>query len=120
MTGKSEDLIPVKIYKSSGLGQFGYVNKNNDWIVKDSYVFTNPRNKDFYPVETMWFKKGLLNLSGELVVEMKYKQLKGLGDPFIQVRLDDKWGLIDKKGTEIIPCEYDFICNFDTEEQGIL
>lgn len=51
---------------------------------------------------------GPLNMNEKIVIPAKYDYVsmtfsEGLG----HVRLNDKWGYIDKTGTEVIPCQYD-------------
>lgn len=51
---------------------------------------------------------GPFNMNEKIVIPAKYDYVsmtfsEGLG----HVRLNDKWGYIDKTGTEVIPCQYD-------------
>lgn len=53
---------------------------------------------------------GMLDKSGEMVVEPKYDLLEVLENPgFVKAAIDDLYGVIDVQGKVIVPLEYDYV-----------
>lgn len=50
---------------------------------------------------------GPLNMNEKIVIPAKYDGAYTFSEGLGPVRLNDKWGYIDKTGTEVIPCQYD-------------
>ena len=50
---------------------------------------------------------GPLNMNEKIVIPAKYDGAYAFSEGLGPVRLNDKWGYIDKTGTEVIPCQYD-------------
>ena len=42
----------------------------------------------------------------------KYDETRDFCDGFAAVKRNDKWGFVNEKGEEIVPCKYDFVCDF--------
>jgi WG containing repeat len=64
-------------------------------------------------------KYGFKNKSGKVVIAAKYQFADAFiediyGHGLIRVKLNDKWGLIDEKGKEIIPMKYQTVSQFFT------
>ncbi|MDR1054300.1 MAG: WG repeat-containing protein [Prevotellaceae bacterium] len=51
-------------------------------------------------------KEGYVNKAGKLVIPYKFDKVEPFSDGFATVCIGSKWGVIDKKGTEIISCLY--------------
>jgi len=45
--------------------------------------------------------------SGKLAVPAKYDKVQPFRGDYAKVKVGEKWGIIDAKGNEILPCEYD-------------
>lgn len=53
---------------------------------------------------------GMLDKSGEMVVEAKYDLLEVLENPgYVKAAIDDLYGVIDVQGKVIVPLEYDYV-----------
>lgn len=53
---------------------------------------------------------GMLDRSGEMVVEAKYDLLEVLENPgYVKAAIDDLYGVIDVQGKVIVPLEYDYV-----------
>ena len=48
-----------------------------------------------------------------------YEYVDGYVEELARVRLNDKWGFIDKSGTLVIPCKYDYSGSFSEGLAGI-
>ena len=60
------------------------------------------------------FKKGYLDLSGKLVIPMKYYSASWFSEGYgiVQETKDSKYGIIDKKGNYVLEPSFDFINGF--------
>ena len=67
---------------------------------------------DDYIVISDYPNKGLLNIYGKTILEPKYGMIYEFFDKRAIVSLNKKYGLIDEKANEIIPCLYDKIEDF--------
>ena len=67
-------------------------------------------------------KTGLISIDGEILTDPIYESIEGL--PYkegeLLVRLEGKYGVINNKGNDLVPTEYDQITvdNYVTEEDG--
>jgi len=59
---------------------------------------------------------GTVNLDGKIIIPFKYEIIRDflwicINDPPLpyQCRINDKWGLVDKNGIEVVQCQYDSI-----------
>lgn len=53
----------------------------------------------------------VINEEGEIVFETKYSVISPFSNGVATVELDGKYGYVDIKGNELVPCEYDFVTN---------
>lgn len=90
--------------------------------VKPSFLSEecNPSYKDLYCCVKVAGKWGVINSKGELVIDTVYDEIPyqsdydGFslfcgGNKDIIVVKDGKYGIVDLKGKEMLPCEYDYI-----------
>ena len=86
-----------------------YQNVSSDggvWITfnDDLYVYRNPQGKC-----------GAVDPAGKSVIEAKYDDLTGFSNGTAWAKQGDKYGLIDKMGTVILPFEYDTVQRYQGE-----
>ena len=55
------------------------------------------------------------NIQGDIVVSCKYEDAGNFSEGLAVVKLNGKWGYIDKLGHEVIPCKYDEACDFSED-----
>lgn len=107
-----EDVIDV-------LSKFGYfvVIKNNRYGIVDQegkkvfqtkFEFIAPAGKDTFEFRK-GKKAGLMNLSGDIILEPGFDRIEVPYDNVIIARKAGKWGCYDLQGTGILPFEYDNI-----------
>lgn len=102
-----------ELYRRS---EFGLMNSKGELVIPMDYEsIAMPYQSLLYTVR----KKdvgdyGVLNKNGEIVVEFgKYKRIDGFSKGFARVlSYDDRWGIIDELGNEVLPCGYGTIWNF--------
>ena len=59
---------------------------------------------------------GLMNRSGEFVVDAKYSQMERLENPlYYKAELDGKYGVVDAYGNPILPFEYSYVGNMSED-----
>ena len=59
-------------------------------------------------------KIGFKSLTGKVIIEPKFENTTDNFSEYQAVKLNDKWGLINRKGNFIIPPIYEWLCSFDT------
>ncbi|MCB0536338.1 MAG: WG repeat-containing protein [Bacteroidetes bacterium] len=79
ITGK--EVIPLKY---DGAGDFS---DGKAWVVLDE-------------------ESGFIDITGK-IIPMKYETMKTFEGNYAPVKLNGKWGLIDREGNEAVPCRYD-------------
>lgn len=121
LEGRSDDLIPVKEYKGSGMGSYGYINAKGEWMKKPIYARTYPKDGDFYPVSYTYFKndKGLLDSEANEIIPFEYETFIIIDHEHIQARKkDEKWGVLNKNNEIVFDFEYDLIAPFDQSNKA--
>lgn len=95
------NLTPVK---DSETGKIGYINKKGEWIIKPKYEYAqnffenglaiveNPNTEEM----------GAIDKSNEYVIKAKYDELEYLGYGLYYAEDDDKAGIINSKGDEVV------------------
>lgn len=89
-------VVPAKYaYAKSTVGNYGLVNTGGKYV-------SNTINGG------LW---GVVNSRGELVIDTKYEEVEGVwyAIGFFACKLNEKWGLLDSAGKEILPLEADEI-----------
>lgn len=59
---------------------------------------------------------GYVNAKGEMVVETIYEEAYDFTENYSKVRKDDKWGVIDTVGNVVVPCQYDKVERYESDE----
>jgi hypothetical protein len=54
----------------------------------------------------------MLNLKGQQITDQAYEELNWLGDAYFEARRGNYWGVVDRRGKEIIFCKYDSIVRY--------
>ena len=84
-------------------GEGEILNANGKEIVA---ILKNPENGVIYKIDN---KYGVMNLSGEDVIETSYDELKEAKSGILIAKRDDKYGIIDLQGNEKVEFKYNGI-----------
>jgi len=89
-------------------GQFGYVNKSGQEIIKPQFDDAFDFEGDYAAVVKAE-QYGLIDKKGLVVVDFQYQDLTDIlsDGRYFTARLNDKWGVIDIKNTILIPFEHE-------------
>lgn len=71
-------------------------------------MYSDRTNKDQYIIYKDK-KVGIIHKSGNVVVQPIYQNIRHLDCSMIPVMLNNKWGILDVKGKQVLPFEYDDI-----------
>lgn len=97
-------LIPFK--KGS---VYGFVDKNKNLVLEAKYNNTKPFIDGLAVVEgTFPLKWGVIDRQGKEVAPLKYEEIMPFHEGLARVRLDNKYGFIDKTGSEIIAPKFEY------------
>lgn len=101
---------------------FGLINSKGEYIFEPSFFGMAPSigNKNIYTVQKQDFQYGVISVDGtEIVPFGKYNWIDGFDKGLARVIIpngqkenENKWGLIDETGKEILPVMYDYIWPF--------
>ena len=92
--------------------KYGFVNKQEQFIIPAIYDTVNIFSEGFAPVmkNQRW---GFINTSGLVVIPIKYSFLFNYWyEDAVSLMYQGKWGSINKKGKVIVPFKYDFVFEF--------
>ena len=94
-------------------GYWGVINKNGEKVVDHLYEnissFVNNIALVSFKGGSDKTYMGVINTKGELITPLKYQKIKPFYNQYTYVQINNKWGMIDDLGNEIIPPEYDGI-----------
>lgn len=104
---------------------YGIINHRGEEIIKPIYrsLAKSIGNNEIFVVRDKDFRYGVINISGDVIVPFgKYDWIDGFTNGLARIKLgkqsnglvdnDNKWGLIDINGNEVLSPEYDNIWNF--------
>lgn len=94
--------------------QWNYIDRSNNILstpVKEKYYDFNADGVAFFRIDK---KLGLLGTDGKLIIEPTYDVIKPFVEGYARVKNNEKWGMIDKKGTVFIPLEYSEIGSYNS------
>lgn len=103
------------------LGGCGLVSDKGKWLKRPILSWESIPDDPYYDWEFAGFtsdhlvfrhhgKFGLMNKSGDILIEPKYDVLEILDNPmYARVSLDRRYGVIDLGGKVIVPLEYDYV-----------
>lgn len=57
--------------------------------------------------------------SGQLTVPLKYDEIGWPSEGLVKVRIDNKWGFINKEGKEVIPLQYNSVLSFSNDKARV-
>ncbi len=104
--------LALKRYK----GKFGYINKSGKEIIPLKYDSGKDFKKGFAAVKINE-KWGFIDLIGNIKIEFQYDEV--LSNYHLEegweVCINDKRGIVNDEGIEIVSCKYDEINKFDGE-----
>ncbi len=96
-----EGKAKVKIGKGSGTA-WGYINEKGEEVFKEQLL-----NGDIIKYESVLQGKcGLKKKSGDIITDLIYDDIRHCIDSVVEAQKEDKWGIIDVNGNEIVPFIY--------------
>jgi len=104
-----------KIIAQNYLGYYGIIS-NGKWIRRPEFDWIGQFDRK-YKLAKMYHKKryGFINIEGGMAIEPMFQSIDDLGeDGTAKMRMNFKYGLIDKDGKIIIDAKYDDIFKFNT------
>lgn len=123
---KGEEIVPLKYHDFEPVFSEGYavVSKNNyrecvintkgEEILNTKYACLMDFSDGLACAEKiskfLWFKKskyGYINIKGEEIISCIYDEAKDFINGYACVRINKKWGVIDKTGKTIYPFKFD-------------
>ncbi|WKN32378.1 WG repeat-containing protein [Porifericola rhodea] len=95
-------------------GKYGMVNKKGETIVPNQYYNIRPTLEDRYIVEQEKEGKdkiqmGLVSHEGHALIYPKYDTVDDLGNGFVIISRNGRYGLLTLQGKSTIPLKYDLI-----------
>ena len=86
----SENLYPIND-KNGG----GYINKDGILVLEQKYKFAGRFNGHFAIVEGQNSKKGIIDKTGKIIINIEYDDLDKLSENFVIYKENNKYGYID-------------------------
>ena len=99
-------------------GKFGLINNKFKVLIKPQYDMIEDFVEDTTIIRING-KVGCLNKELKLKLKPEYTSIYPSSSNFRKVKKDNKWGYIDNKCNIIIPAQYDYIEDFNTEDMTI-
>lgn len=118
MTALSATAQPHKVYaveQENGAELLGYKDQNGHVIIEAKYVFATNFNDGVATVRTSYEENGnIINETGKIVANLAddYDEINLFNKGFTTVVKENKYGLINTKGKEIISPKYNWIETF--------
>ena len=104
---------------------YGLIDSKGNVILESNYrvLLTPIESKKLFTVQGKDYRYRVINANGEEVIPAgKYDWIDGFDHGFARVKIgkqsnnlrnnDNKWGIIDEEGNEVVPCSYSEIWNF--------
>jgi hypothetical protein len=115
----SEGFAYVEINKTGEVLKQGYINRDNEFIIKweagDGYQFAGDFNNGLARVQG-WNNWGFIDKSGKIVIPTIYSDACDFSNDLARVQDENKkWGFIDKSGKIVIPIIYSDACDFSND-----
>ncbi|MBQ7097544.1 MAG: WG repeat-containing protein [Clostridia bacterium] len=94
-------------------GKGGYINKNGEVVVPLQYDELPEFSGEVTLVKKGQFF-GVINNKGEELSDFIYEDItfSGFSEGMAAVKRNGKWGFVNEKGVEVIPCEYLYVGDF--------
>ena len=105
----SEGMAGVKIG-----GKWGFVNKNLDLVIPSKYDDVNSFSEGLARVSEDGNWWGFVNKEGKLVIPAVYEHAQSFKNGLVAVQKNGSWGMINQKGEVVVPFDYSYIINSDT------
>ncbi len=98
----------MSFYRVKKNGKCGLLNMDGKVIVPAMYdrINIDQYNSDFIIV-SLAGKQTWYSFNGRQIMPLKYDLVKSFRNGLGEVMVDNKWGLVNNKGVEIVPCKYD-------------
>lgn len=82
------------------------------FFLSASWVTGAQNLQSFYEGRKYGFKDAS---SGKIIIKPKYDQIRNYSNGLVEVKLNDKYGLVDFRGIEVAPTVYDIISRMHEE-----
>lgn|GEM_PF-2402876 len=108
--GPYDEIVPegMSFYRVKKNGKCGLLNMEGKVIVPAIYdrINIDQYNSDFIIV-SLGNKQTWYSFNGRQIMPLKYELVKPFKDGLGEVMFNNKWGIVNYKGVEIVPCKYD-------------
>lgn len=85
----------------------GLVSYSGVMVIAPKYQAIQPFHHGLAPVFSFKKKKwGCINEKGKEVIKTKYDQIKRIDEEYVMVKVDKKYGMIDKKDKWLVPAKF--------------
>lgn len=93
---------------------FGLIDSINHFVIPMKYRGLIPSLDGVHSVQSLDYKRGVINTEGEIIVPFGvYQWIDGFDSGLARVKgMDDKWGIINKTGKVVLPVVFDEVWNF--------
>ena len=89
---------------------YGFINKSGKIVIKPQFTaFWSTFENGYAPVQVSGYpdyKWGMINYHGKFVIKPIYDYIKPFSDGLSQVKLNNKYGFVDKSGKIVIPIKF--------------
>lgn len=99
----SEGLARIRCKKT---GKWGYINRHGVEVITPQFYYANNFSNDMAIVGNEHNRHGAINKQGEIVIDYIYPHLLQFNGGFAKFGNFRKWGLVDKKGSVVVPQEF--------------
>ena len=115
--------IRVEVYDKNGLVAVYIIPYNSNGVIWEVFeikngkvvplqnTYKNVKNKKWW-IEKKEVEKKKKYKVGKVVISFKYDDVWDFSEGLVAVKLNGKWGFIDKSGNEVVPLKYDWAGSF--------
>ena len=96
-------------------GKYGIIDKIGKMIIPIEYMHVNEFGENLIARKDN--KSELFDINGNVIAQYQY--IDSLHENFARITNGHQWGVIDKKGKEVIPLQYDYVHNFSNDLAGV-
>lgn len=103
----SEGLACIQIEGEGGFGDYGYINKKGEMVIKPQFVHGSSFSEGLASVcpGPPW-KYGYIDKSGKMIIEPQFDRAWPFSEGLAMIRMNGKYGYIDKSGRIVIEPQF--------------
>lgn len=103
------------------VGGYGYIDKTGNYVLSPryGYIDDSTRHLGYGPVDDSyviicgeWGRYGFFNIKTKEVIDPQFNEVGCFANGLAPVRLNDKWGYIDKGGKFVIKPQFEYASPF--------